>query len=570
MEDLVFGSKKLQEIDLDEYNAANPKKTTFMEGIEASFDLALSNEYGESFTRSLMQQEIASGLGGKHLNKQEAGKYPYLKNIPDEGMSEQRAFYLNDLEEQREKLRKVKRDAWGDGAFAFIADLPASIAGSLTDPAELAVNVATGWGVGAAAKKLFGKALATSTAAKVGTEIAENTLGSVAIEIPNYGLQRDLNKNYEKDDAFLNAAMGSFGFTAFKYSLKGAVKAVKGGYGKISSKLKFADLDENQSKIKNSIVPDNVHQKQALEEVTVKSNKAPDFAPGYTHTEWSVESQKKLFMTVDTTNSEVASFGIPAPDGMTFLSTSPTINNRLANGKFTEGSAAVHQVDLSEAVILDADTPIIDLDKEAFNTINTSEDPDLIPKFKQEIDESATFGDLIEKVREGIDSGKYTDSDLELIMSKVKDSGYDGVKMTFDKVDEKYHGVYLFDEAKHKAKSTGSFKPDKSAHADLSKKYKEQAQNKFESSSGLDDYSPKTKAEIDSVKDYRVPSDDDVSSEVEKIHKEQMEFLDSQAKAENLSGKDLELYERLKEDFANEETEFKAAQALKDCLKASA
>lgn len=533
----------------------------FAEGFKASFDLASST------TRDLLQYSKQQQINTGELLDPEIvqEKYPFIEKKFNEPVPEDRAKFMNEEGLRRYRLNKIKEQGLGTGLGAAAIDFINGVGMSLTDPIELGVNTVTGFGVG-----MLGAKLASSTAVNMGTkaakyvmtkpvakEIAENVAGSVLLE-PGYAyLQDELKREYTVMDSITNIAVGSTAFTGAKLAAKSVWKYGKGTYVSVSNKLKGAELNDNVARIKEGIAPTDVRTRQALDELNTPYTKNVDFdadTSAYTHTYWS--PQTKMYAAYDVNYDKSTPFGHYFGDDFLYVSSDPNRAHQLTSDKFNDNATVVRKYDLTEMNILDADEGF----ETAMDRLGQSGALDRmkgkLDKIEAEINNSKNFDEFLTKIREGIDEGKYTDDDLHNILRSLEESGFDGVKMSMDGAGNPHHGVFIFPEARKKAKIEADFDAKKEMYNDLSSRYK----NEIES-----DLNKPIYPEQD-VEPVKALTEDQVDAEVDNYNKSALEALSI------LEKKDL-LPENVKKDFELAQNNLKDVEAMNkkltnyiDCL----
>ena len=545
------------------------------EGFQALAQQNLSIDFGNSLTRDFARSQKASGItSGNILQPDEAAtKYPNIPEKFKEAVPEDRAVFLDNYYKKKQHLEKIKESAFGNGLTAKALDFTFGMGASLTDPTELAINVATGFGVQALGKQALKSAstsFAIRAAQKVATspvlsEIAENTAGSVLMEPANAYLQTDLQNQYTINDAALNVIIGSTAFTGAKMAWKG----LRGGYSKVNAKFKGMELDNNISRQAHDLPPTDIQTKQITEELYAANNKVIDIdeqTRNYKFDQFTPETKKVMYGAVDKSTDASIPFGHYLGDDLVYLTDNPKIANNLTNGKFSEGEATFNRTDITELNILDADEPLNSKRADGAPEVSSFNDPAIAEKFKDELLLSPTLGRLIDKVKEGIDSGKYTDEDLFQIMDSVKAQGYDGLKITADNAAEKHHGVYVFPEAKERVKYNSEFSPVKEMHNDFSAKYQEQAAKELDSPNLVDS---ETTATLERVKDMRIETPDETFAQVETHLETMLESVKKLEKDGKFDADTTKKVVKLREDVAMQQKLAKNFEAYIDCIGGS-
>jgi hypothetical protein len=189
-------------------------------------------------------------------------------------------------------------------------------------------------------------------------------------------------------------------------------------------------------------------------------------------------------------------------------------------------------------------------------------------KFKEDVDTSATFGDLIQKVREGIESGKYNDNDLLDLLAHVKDSGYDGFKLSSIETPEKYHGVHIFPDSITKLDYKKEFKANKEHRVDLSAKYAEMRKKEMEGRP--ESFDAEAEATVRENKNLRAEEPKEQLDKIEKDTKSKLDILNARNKAEELDAVNKKKFEELDAKVKENDTVLGRLKSFMiDCLGAN-
>ena len=541
---------------------------SLLEGVQASAELSTS--ITEDLFEYKKQQDITTGVMLPPEEVQQ--KYPFIEKKFNDPIPEDRAKYMDEVAKRRYRLNMLKEQGINNSAGVFAIDFVNGLVDSVTDPIELAVNIGTGFGIAALGKQLarttsttMGARLAFRLASKLAKnktvmEVAENFAGSVVLEPGYFALQNKLQRDYGIEDAALNVVVGSTAYTGAKLAAKNVWKYGKGTYLKISNKILGKELDDNLSRAMNGLPLDDSKTKQALDEFNSVPKRNIDFDDdtiNYAHQDFTPNTP--MYAAYSTNKDISVPFAHYFGDDLLYLTSDPNRANTLTSEKYSDDAMVVMKVDVSKMNILNADEgfelSVGKLQEAGF--FDRIEADGLVDRFGKDLNEAKSFDDFLTKVREGIDSGKYTDDDLHDTLGALSDSGYDGINMEVDGSGNKHHGLFVFPGKEVKAEIKASYSPKKNAYPDLSDKY----------SKTLD--SDTKKATIADIEKEiaTVLTEDKIDSMADEAIKNNLESLSMLEKQELLSSESKKVLDSVKENLKEVDTISKRMNDFINCLE---
>lgn len=456
------------------FKEPSPAQPTLGDVASAGFELATQETFVTTYARDTALDELENG-SGKTLTPEEANeKYPYVELKFDQPINETAAHFLNEEAYRKHELRQtIENGPTGSGFVNFVAGSVAHV----LDPVE--------FGAGAALSGLasLGGYLARSSATTLGKtlraiaqpstvagtfarEATENVIGNAVAETYIVNRAERARIDYGIQDAFVNSvAAGILGgglSTGIKYGAKGLNSiigkseiatdiALKGTVSQLEANVKptpgvvetaWRDLAYGEPKLSAVSNTNYVFKPVNLVDIPNQSFFAPT----------------KMTNSMD---GGTRKFGHDFGDGIT-LTDNPNIANNIAGHALEDGVTSIAEMRISEARLIDLDTPTTSLDPSIVAL------KDALPENMRPLFENIeTLRQGVDNVRAAIDEGSLKDVDFENMNDAIKAAGFDGYKLSVAEGKQKFNQIHLFPESGNKAQAAGYRKVDTDALPEL-------------------------------------------------------------------------------------------------------
>jgi len=534
---------------------------------EAAFDLAMLDTFTTNVARSGIDTFGISGsldelekTTRKILSPDEANNlYTDVEKPFSQPINEAVAFHLNEEGKKRKLLQQKISEGPGGSFYKGAVNLGAGLIAHALDPVEFGAGAFTGMGLsalgGVAAAGKFGQAAvkAGQVLSKGGlaAEAIEGVVGNAILEPAMYSYSQEAQIDYTVEDAFISVVGGGLAAPIAIHSAKAGFNTLK----KISPNSFGLGIKTSIGQFHASKIPDTELIYKHYKEAMFKQPVAPE---GSVRANYSFEKldavgvkEKPVYMSPmapDDISSNSRVIGDYMGDGY-YMTDSPTIANNMATHPLEEMISNVFEMDIKELNIKDADIP----DRTFLELLDL---PDEMQKILYEVD---TIKDAQNYIRNAIDEGVLDETDFDLFMESVKNSGVEGLKFT----DEQngHNGLFIYPESINKAKEISRFDsdikntpmPDKDT---LRKEAQKADQNVFE-------HDKAAQKEFDSL-----PEPKDIPVEERKAYVD--DTLKTLEDMETLGliddPDDIALIKQIKENRAKEQSVLEAVEDFANCL----
>jgi hypothetical protein len=435
---------------------------------DAAYDLAMMDTFVSGVARSgidflgiegsLSQLEKTTS---KVLSVEEANNlYPNVEKPFSQPINEAVAFQLNEEGKKRQLLQQKIADGPGGSFYKGAVNLGAGLVAHALDPVEFGVGAFAGMGIGklgqiAAAGRFGQGAVATGQVLSKGGFIAEATegiLGNALLEPAMYAQSQEAQLDYTIQDAFVSIVGGGLAAPSAIYGIKAGFNQLR----KISPNSFGLGQKASIGQLHDGKVPNVDSIKESYDEL-LYAEPPKDAIKGPVRSEYSFEQvdipsikQRPMYASpvqhgaMDTGTRVVGEYH---GDGI-YLTDNPNIANNAAVHSMEEAQSNVHEFNINELNLVDADLP----NRELLDSLQLPTEVRDILYEVESIKDAQTY------IRNAIDEGLLDDSDFDFFMTAIKDSGIEGLK--FEDSAKGHNSLFVFKDSQAKMVESNKFDAD--------------------------------------------------------------------------------------------------------------
>lgn len=435
------------------------------EVLSATIDLSKMDTAVEAAKRLEYVSEFGAQPGEKLKPEELNAKFPGLEKPFTEPMNLQTAQYIAKEQDRKRKLQETIQKG-PDNFFYGVAKFGAAVLPHALDPLENAASLIAGGIVGNVAQKFSSVARAAALLNKLPKTkaliagVSEGAIGNVLTEPLVYEANQAQQMDYTLKDSAANVGLGAVAFPAVRFAFGSGIDLIH-RMGKRAEEVTY------RSAVSQFLNDQKVDIQPLIRDAALETRgeiPAGKAIAGMTSYEYrpvirpedlkersffaASPEPARAFSDAKTTVIE-EDFG----EGI-YLTDNPAVANAHSARKMADVEGSVHELDISQAKLLDLDQPL----PQDFLSRLSTEDRKLLP-------ENVTGRQLLNETLQGIRAEKLPEEALPAIHQMIKDAGYDGLRYEggkFAGVENPPHNVVmLFDGTKAQEKS--AFRPDSSA-----------------------------------------------------------------------------------------------------------
>lgn len=517
---------------------------------EASYDLAMMDTFVSNVARTGIESlgipgalDELSKTTTKVLSPEEANKlYQNVETPFSQPVNEAVAFQLNEEGAKRKLLQQKIAENPGGTFYKGAVNFGAGILAHALDPVEFGVGAFAGMGlqsIGAvAATGRFGAGAvgAGKMLAKggLGKEVVEGVLGNAALEPYMYASSKEAQLDYGMEDAFISVVGGGIAAPL-------AIHGLKSGYAQLSkiSPSTFGLAKKvSVGQFFDAKMPNVEAVKTSFDEF-LYGNPPKGIEVGQTRSQYVFETpdintfkSKPVYASPiqhGDINSGSRVIGDYQGDGF-YLTDNPNFANNAAANPLEEMTSNVHEFNVNELNLKDADIP----DKQFIDSLPVTED------IKKVIGPAESIKQAQDLIRAAIDDNKLDDGHFTSFMDSIKNSGVDGIRFTDEA--KGHNPLFVFNDSVQKMSETNKFDADPKAVPQLDSNKLEQVKKQIQESKF--DHDRTAQKEFDDF----IPKEDAPLKEKELFVDDAIKTLDDMEKLGLLTDKeDLATLKQIKE-----------------------
>lgn len=542
-------------------------RSSWEQGIAGRSSMALERVY--NMWQANDQKDAGPRLTPEKLNEM----YKDSGHVFNEPLTARAAQLTIDRAQEDQALSRIS-EAGPDGFAYGAAKFGAGIISSSLDPLDFAAGVATGGIFNAVIKsskylKRFGLAekIAQQTLTKgekFGVNVAEGTIGNIALEPAQYAAQTAEGQDYDAAQGFINSVGGAIGFAGLRF---GAEHIATRG-----TQL-FDHLSGREDRLHESMQRTSVAQTINDEHVRVDSY-VKDAAKAIDHSvemhgEYRFEpkteeqlKEKPLYMAADRPSTHFDSvnskpFTQNFGEGV-YLTDAEHVANGTASSKFSDSNGNIVSVEVNK------DLKTIDLNEPVPSNMKTN----IETAVGRAINPDETLSSLLNEIQVKNNELGIKESAKDTLKNFSQIAGYDGYRFKEDNLaGEKvapHNQVYVFPESKDKLLAK-EFKPsDPTKTNGLSNEDIRQNYDNSKDPNRKLDYDQKIHEEVQKYSQEALP---DVNErEARTQYEEHLAELDDMDKQGLLEPEQKAQLEMLKQEAAKDKDTESLIQMARNCL----